>query len=152
MSLSELISLASIKNTLSTGGFIFVVIATLLQISKININPWDKILGWIGDRINKKTNERIDNLENKLDKHITESELKDVQDIRRVILDFANSCMYGRKHTKEQFDFVIKECDDYEDYIERKKIKNGVVTSAIKEIRRLYDKCVQENSFLKEQE
>lgn len=152
MSLNDMISLATVKDTLSTGGIIFVIIASLLQFSKININPWDKILGWIGDRINKKTNERIDNLENKLDKHITESELKDVQDIRRVILDFANSCMYGRKHTKEQFDFVIKECDDYEDYIERKKIKNGVVTSAIKEIRRLYDKCVQENSFLKEQE
>ena len=152
MSLSDMISLATVKETLSTGGIIFVIIASLLQFSKININPWDKILGWIGDRINKKTNERIDELQKKLDKHISESELKDVQDIRRDILDFANSCMYGRKHTKEQFDFVIKECDDYEDYIERKKIKNGVVTSAIKEIRRLYDKCVQENSFLKEQE
>ena len=159
MSLSDIISLATVKNTLSTGGIIFVIIASLLQVSKININPWDAILLWVGDRINKKLNKRIDDMEAKidgvsvkLDVHIAESELKDVQDTRRDILDFANSCMRGHKHTKEQFDFVIKECDDYEQYIESKNIKNGVVTSAIKEIRRLYDKCVQSNSFLKEQE
>lgn len=157
MSLSDIISLATLKSTLSTGGIIFVVIASLLQISKININPWDAILSWVGDRINKKLTKRLDEMEAKidgvevkLDGHITESELKDIQDTRRDILEFANACMNGRKHTKEQFDFVLKECDDYEVYIESKNIKNGVVTSAIKEIRRLYEKCMQEKSFLKE--
>ena len=157
MSLSDIISLATLKSTLSTGGIIFVIIASLLQISKININPWDAILSWVGDRINKKTNNKINAIEAKigsvdakLDSHIAESEFKEIQDTRRDILDFANACMNGRKHTKEQFDFVLKECDDYETYTERKDIKNGVVTSAIKEIRRLYDKCIQSNSFLKE--
>lgn len=159
MSVMDIISLVKIKDSVTVGGFVFVIMATLLQISKININPWDKFFGWIGDRINKKVNTRLDEMNlkvdgvsDKLDRHIAESELKDVQDTRRDILDFANSCMNGRKHTKEQFDFVIKECDDYEIYIESKNIKNGVVTSAIKEIRRLYDKCVQTNSFLKEEE
>ena len=157
MSLSDIISLATVKNTLSTGGIIFVIIASLLQVSKININPWDSILSWIGDRINKKVNKRLDDMEAqmagmnvKFDSHIAESEFKEIQDTRRDILDFANACMNGRKHTKEQFDFVLKECDDYETYIEHKDIKNGVVTSAIREIRRIYDKCLQENSFLKE--
>lgn len=157
MSLSDIISLATLKSTLSTGGIIFVIIASLLQISKININPWDSILSWVGDRINKKVSNKIVELESKLgsvetklDSHIAESEFKEIQDTRRDILDFANACMNGRKHTKEQFDFVLKECDDYETYIEHKDIKNGVVTSAIKEIRRLYDKCIQSNSFLKE--
>ena len=158
MSLSEIISLTAVKDTLSTGGIIFVIVASLLQISKININPWDAILGWLGDRINKKLGSRLndveaklDAMEIKLDEHIAESMLRDIQDTRRDILDFAISCMNGRKHTIEQFDFVIKECDDYEEYIESNNIKNGVVTSAIKEIRRLYDKCVQYNSFLKEE-
>ena len=157
MSLSDIISLATLKSTLSTGGIIFVIIASLLQISKININPWDAILSWVGDRINKKLNKRLDDMEAKIDSvevkldgHIAESELKDIQDTRRDILEFANACMNGRKHTKEQFDFVLKKCDDYEVYIESKNIKNGVVTSAIKEIRRLYEKCMQEKSFLKE--
>lgn len=159
MSLKDILSLAAIKDTLSYGGLAFVILASLLQISKININPWDKIFGWIGDRLNSNLLERIKGLETKmstiedsLNNHIRESEVKDLQDTRRDILEFANSCMNGRKHTKEQFDFIIKECDDYESYIERNNIKNGVITSAIKEIRRLNDKCIQENSFLKERE
>ena len=159
MSLKDLLSLAALKDTLSWGGIAFLVIASLLQFSKININPWDKIFGWIGDRLNSKLLERLKGLETEMTKikdslnnHIRESEVKDLQDTRRDILEFANSCMNGRRHTKEQFDFIIKECDDYESYIEKNDIKNGVVTSAIREIRRLNDKCIQENSFLKERE
>lgn len=159
MSLKDLLSLAALKDTLSWGGIAFLVIASLLQFSKININPWDKIFGWIGDRLNSKLSERLKGLETEMTKikdslndHIRESEVKDLQDTRRDILEFANSCMNGRRHTKEQFDFVIKQCDDYESYIEKNNIKNGVVTSDIREIRRLNDKCIQENSFLKEWE
>ena len=159
MSLKDILSLAALKDTLSWGGIAFLVIASLLQFSKININPWDKIFGWIGDRLNSKLLERLKGLETEMTKikdslndHIRESEVKDLQDTRRDILEFANSCMNGRRHTKEQFDFIIKQCDDYETYIEKNDIKNGVVTSAIREIRRLNDKCIQENSFLKERE
>ena len=159
MSLKDILSLAALKDTLSWGGIAFLVIASLLQFSKININPWDKIFGWIGDRLNSKLLERLKGLETEMTKikdslnsHIRESEVRDLQDTRRDILEFANSCMNGRRHTKEQFDFIIKECDDYESYIEKNDIKNGVVTSAIREIRRLNDKCIQENSFLKERE
>lgn len=159
MSLKDILSLAAIQDTVSIGGIVFVILASLLQISKIPINPWDMILGWFGERLNAKTNKRIDELEaeqkltrSALDKHIAESEIKDLQDTRRDILDFANACMNGRKHTKEQFDFVIGECDRYEAYIEDHKIKNGVVTSAIREIKRLNDKCIQTNSFLKERD
>ena len=159
MSLKDILSLAALKDTLSWGGIAFVVIASLLQFSKININPWDKIFGWIGDRLNSKLLERLKGLETEMTKikdslndHIRESEVKDLQDTRRDILEFANACMNGRRHTKEQFDFIIKECDDYESYIEKNDVKNGVVTSAIREIRRLNDKCIQENSLLKERE
>ena len=78
--------------------------------------------------------------------------MKSLQDTRRDILEFANSCMNGRKHTMEQFDFVIKQCDEYEMYIKKTDTKNGVIEAAIKEIRRLYEKCRHENSFLKEGE
>lgn len=162
MSLTDIIQLASldnVKDSLSIGGIIFVILASLLQVSKIPINPWDNIIGWIGDRLTRRLNKRLDEVQanvitvqNRLDEHISESELKGLQDTRRDILDFANACMNGRKHTKEQFDFVIKECDDYESYIEHNDIKNGVVSSAIREIRRLNDKCIQENSFLKERD
>lgn len=162
MSLKDILSLLSsegLKSTMSITGIVIFILASLLQVSKININPWDWVFGWLGEKLNAKLNKRISDMDSKidrvqvkLDEHIAESEIKDLQDTRRDILDFANACMNGRKHTKEQFDFVIKECDDYETYIERKDIKNGVVESAIREIRRLNDKCIQTNSFLKERE
>lgn len=159
MTLRDLISLAVIRDGVTVGGLLFIVITSLIQISKININPWDAIVGWIGERLNKKVKDElsvikkdVSSVSDKLDRHIKESEAKELQDTRRDILDFANACMNGRKHTKEQFDFVISECDAYEMFIETNNIKNGVVTSAIKEIRRLNDKCRQNNSYLKEQE
>jgi hypothetical protein len=159
MSLKDMLSLTALKDIFAAGGIGFVIIASLLQISKININPWDWLFGLIGDKLNSNLNKQlkevkgeVKEIKDHLTEHIKESEIKDLQDIRRDILEFANSCMNGRKHTKEQFDFIIKECDNYESYIEKNKIKNGVVTSAIREIRRLNDKCIQENSFLKEYE
>lgn len=159
MSLSDVITLASSKNGVSIGVVVLIILASLIQVSKIPFNPWDKIFGWLGDRLNGNLNKRLDSMDKKIDgvdkkidKHIEESETKDLQDTRRDILEFANACMNGRKHTKEQFDFVISECDNYEAYIETHKVKNGVVTSAIREIRRLNANCLHNNTYLKEWE
>ena len=159
MTVASMLSLPQIKNGISIGGIVLIVVLSLLQVSKININPWDKIFGWIGDRLNSnlrgelnKVDKKVDTIGTKLDGHIRESSEKDLQDTRRDILDFCNSCMNGRLHTREEFDFVISKCDTYERYISEKKVKNGVIDAAIKEIKRLYDKCIQEHSFLVEGE
>lgn len=140
---------------------------------EIKWNPWTSLFKWIGSRFNKQIDNKLEEVRGEikaLDKkvgdlqtevgkvqgdltdHIKESEIKSLQDTRRDILDFANACMNGRKHTMEQFDFVIKQCDEYEVYIRKTETKNGVIETAIKEIRRLYEKCRHENSFLKEGE
>ena len=94
----------------------------------------------------------VGKVQDDLTNHIKESETKSLQDTRRDILDFANSCMNKRKHTQEQFRFVLQQCDEYELYIEKNHLKNGEIKNAIEEIRRLHKKCMQENSFLKEGE
>lgn len=135
-------------------------------IPKIKWSPWSALFLWIGgkinDKIDKKVSEsmkkiesvesKVDRLQNELNSHIKESEDKALQEKRRDILDFSNACLNKRKHTKEQFEFIISLCDEYELYIEENKIKNGVITSAIKDIRRLYDKCREERSFLSNEE
>ena len=157
MTLASMLSLPEIKDGLSIGGIVLVIVLSLLQVSKININPWDKIFGWVGDRLNsnlrrelKNVDQKVESINKKLDDHIQESMAKDLSDTRRDILDFCNSCMNKRKHTKEQFDFVIAQCDRYKKYIRDNKIDNGVITSAMAEIQRLYEQCIRENSFLKE--
>lgn len=150
MSIHDIINMASVKDGISIGVVALIILLSLIQVSKIQINPWDNILGWIGDRLNSGIKTKVDEVEKKLDQHIKESEIRDLRDTRQYILDFANSCMYGRKHTQEQFKFIIKKCDEYEEYVEKNKIKNGEITSAIEYIRKLNTKCMENNSFLKD--
>lgn len=123
------------------------------------ISELDKKMDNKIDSLSSEMNAKVDDLGGKVDKlqtdltdYVTEFNTKNLQDIRRDILEFCNACMNNRKHTKEQFDFVIRQCDDYEIYINTNHVKNGVIEAAIKEIHRLYDKCIQEHSFLQEGE
>lgn len=171
MTFEEFISWLGFTNKVTFWGVIVFLTSIGIEIfPKIKWNPWSSLIKWIGSKFNDKIDTKIDALnksmdvkiqsvDKKVDKlqfdlsaHVLESENKNLQDIRRDILDFCNACMNKRRHTKEQFDFVIRQCDYYETYIHDHDIKNGVIEAAIKEIRRLYDKCIQEHSFLKEGE
>lgn len=148
----------------SNGFSFWAVVAFLMSIGieiipKVKWSPWSRLFKWLGTKLNSGINENVEKIDKKVDalqkellQHITDSETKALQDIRRDILNFCNSCMNGTLHTKEEFDFVIAECDKYETYIEENKIKNGVITAAINEVRRLNKKCIENNSFLKEGE
>lgn len=140
--------LVGIKDQLSIGAIALIILLSLVQVSKINWNPWDKILGWFGSKFNSGLKNKVEELEKTLNNHIKESMDEKVENTRRDILEFCNACMNGRKHTQEQFRFILKKCDDYETYIEEHNIKNGEISSAIEEIRRIYKACLQKNSFL----
>lgn len=148
----NLIQILDLKSGISFGVFLFVLLLTIIQIAPIKINPWDKILVWFGNHMNADIVRRVDVIEEKLDEHIRDSSEERIRKIRADILDFGNACMNGRPHTKEEFEFVISECDAYEKHIEKMQIKNGVATATIAEIRRLYEKNLQNNTFLKEGE
>lgn len=144
------------KDDISLVLLLLTVLASVIQITPIKINPWDKIFGWIGQKLNKEVSDEVKEIRSDvkqvredLDKHVAENRKEKLEGQRRDILEFANACMNGRKHTQEQFTFVIKTCDEYEAYIEKNHLKNGEISSAIEEIRRLYAKCRQNNTFLK---
>lgn len=141
--------IVGLKEEAGIGLLILIVLMSIVQVSKININPWDWLLGVIGKKLNANILTEVEGIKKTLDEHIKADEKEKLENQRRDILEFANSCMNKRKHTQEQFNFVLKKCDEYEKYIEENHIKNGEITSAIEEIHRLYTKCRQENSFLK---
>ena len=164
MTFQEFLTRVGLTTTSFWGIVIFLMSIGVEVIPKCKWSPWSSLFKWIGSRFNDKIDKKMDQVrgeikaldkkvdfvQDELSKHITESEAKSLQDTRRDILEFCNACMNGRKHTKEQFDFVITQCDAYELYIQKNEVKNGVIETAIKEIRRLYEKCVHENTFLKE--
>lgn len=144
---------------------------------KVKWNPWTSLIKWIGEKFNShidakmdavksELKEDIDGLTTKidsintdlsgvrtdLDTHIADSRMKSLEDTRKDILDFANACMNNRKHTKEQYEYMVDQCDKYETYIKENNIKNGVIEEAIGEIRRLYHERRRKNDFLKEGE
>lgn len=162
MSFQEFLVKIGLTTTSFWGVVIFLTSIGIELIPKVKWSPWSALIKWVGSRFNTTIDRKMDvvrgeikSLEGKIDfvqgelsKHINESEIKALQDTRRDILEFCNSCMNGRRHTREQFDFVIKQCDDYDVYIHKNEIKNGVIEAAIAEIRRLYKKCIQEHDFL----
>ena len=166
MTFQEFLLKIGLSATSFWGIIVFLMSIGIEIIPKVKWSPWSALFKYIGsrfnDRIDKKIGEldkkvgeintKVENVNKELKAHIKESEAKSLQDTRRDILEFCNSCMNKHKHTKEQFDFVIKQCDKYENYVENNHVKNGEVTAAIAEIKRLYTKCIQENGFLKEGE
>ena len=167
MSFQEFIMALGFEREITFWGLlIFLMSIGIEVIPKVKWSPWTAFIKWIGSRFNsqidtkmdevrseiKALDTKIDTVQEELARHITEAEIKSLQDTRRDILQFCNSCLNGQKHTKEQFDFVITQCDAYEKYIKKTDAPNGVIEAAIKEIRRLYQICIQEHSFLKEGE
>ena len=146
----NLIQLIDLKTGTSIAVFLFLFLMTIVQIAPIKLNPWDKILTWLGNHMNADIVKRVDVIEEKLDEHIKESSDERIRKTRADILAFGNECMRGTPHTKEQYDFVISECDQYEKHMESTNTPNGVAKATIKEIRRLYAKHMRDNTFLKE--
>ena len=127
-----------------------VIAMTLVQISPLKLDPWDQIFSWIGRHLNKEVLEKISVLEDRLDKHISESQEIELKNRRTNILDFSSSVIRGVNYHKEKFDFMIAECDNYEKYCKDNEIQNGVAEASIAEIRRIYTEHLRNNDFLSE--
>ena len=77
---------------------------------------------------------------------------KQLDELRTEILDFSDSCMNHRRHTKEQFDHVIEILDRYDKYITENKLTNGQVDVAHEYILEIYKQCIRENDFALDEE
>ena len=134
---------------------IATIVSIFIEIAPIKVNPLSAIFKWIGDVTNKDVNEQLSGMSLKLEDvsnriNIIENRIDmiEINNMRTQILDFANSCMNGRKHTKEEFEHVIDLKNNYDSIIEEKGLKNGRVELAFKYISDLYVRCLNENSFL----
>lgn len=163
MGLNELIErllhgLHPFENLSSSLIFIGAILCTFVQISPIKINPWDVLLGWIGERfnsvINKKIDKidgRVDNLEKQIDEHIENGKVDKVKEQRQYLIEFVNEGVNGKCHTKEAFEYAIKTCDEYEAFVRDNHIDNGVINSTIHAIRAKYEEHLIKADFATEE-
>ena len=122
-----------------------------IEINKQNIeqinNKVDNLIDTLDSFItdNKETNEKIIQSVQQLQ----EAQEKDkLEAYRSEILDFANSCKNGRRHTANEFLHIISLGSNYDHIIEDKHMENGVFEVEFEYIKRVYNKCLDENKFL----
>ena len=113
----------------------------IIQIIPIKINPWSALLKWIGKLVTGNACGKIDNLIKQVDENEKDR-------IRWEVLDFANSCRNGRKHTRDEFQHIVALHDKYKKLLEKTKDTNGVFDVEYKYIQDLYAERLEKNDFL----
>ena len=118
----------------------------------IKFEPVRWVLKRLGNLINAGVNEQYEKIQKRLDELQMEVTEFKVDSWRTEILDFSDSCMNHRRHTKEQFDHVIDTLNKYEKYITENKLTNGQVDVAHEYILEIYKQCIRENDFALDEE
>lgn len=147
--------LSPIESLGSSFLFYGAILCTIVQVAPIKINPWDFLLGWVGERfnsgINKRINEvdnRVNNLEKSIDSHIEKCDIDDWKKKRNYIIKFVNEGVNGARHTKEAFENIIALCDEYEEYVKQHpNVHNGVINDSMYAIRTRYQEHLIKADF-----
>lgn len=107
----------------------------------LKINPVSYILKKIGAAMNKDIAEQVTKLAEQMTEH-------EIDELRWNILNFANRCRNGQKHSKDEFEHVISDHAKYLKILESHGMQNGQVETDYKFIERVYHKYMDENDFL----
>lgn len=136
--------------------FALAVLATVVEITPIKINPWSLLFSAVGKAINKDNAEKLDKLGKDIEtlhdqnKTITQTlERKDAEDARNHILRFGDEIKNKVRHSEEYFNQILDDITKYEQYCEsHKDFKNARTVATVQIINEVYQKCLKEKDFL----
>lgn len=130
-------------------------LSTIVQISPIKINPWSALASWVGRAINGEVIKEVASL--KADIQSVKKDIegvkaadaeRDAKQARSRILQFGDELIENERHTKEHFDDVLQDIDDYEAYCrEHEEFKNNRTRATTQYILEIYHKCLKDHSF-----
>lgn len=139
----------TIKEIFMYGGGGLVVLMTLVQISPIKLDPWSWVGKMIGRAINGEVLDKVDELSKDVKKNKEEDDEQWASLSRTHILRFGDEILHGVAHSKEHFDQVMRDITKYEEYCDsHPNYLNGVAHATIQQIKKTYQKCLDENNFL----
>ena len=142
-------TLEAIKQIAIGGGSALFILMTVIQITPIKLNPWSWLGRCIGRAINSEVISKVDKLSNELADHKEKSEERHATLCRAHILRFGDEVLHGIPHSKEGYDNILLDIDSYEEYCEKHPgYKNNVAIATIHNIKRMYQKHLEEDSFL----
>lgn len=172
MTLQEIICL--FKGSVSPWIALLLVLSLLIEITPIKFNPWSWFAKKIGKAFNGEVMKEIGNLKKDMGEEIgtIKTEMtgvnqqvkdikKDVADIREEakereatnrrarILDFGDEILHEVDYSKEHWDSVLMDISAYEHYCDdHPHYMNNVAKATIKHIKHMYEKHLEEDSFL----
>lgn len=142
-------SLETIKQIALGGGGVLLILMTLIQITPIKLNPWSWLGKKIGRAINGEVLSKVDDLSQELADHKAKSEERHATLCRAHILRFGDEVLHGVPHSKEGYDNILLDIDSYEEYCDaHPAYKNNVALATIANIKRMYQKHLENDSFL----
>ena len=115
-----------------------VVLLSLIEISPLKLNPWDRLLSWIGSKLNSTTEKRLAEVEKQLRSMW-------INDHRHCILTFAREARAAIAHSADEWTNVLNIAEEYEKYVDANGITNGIITQDTAYIRNLYQELSRDH-------
>ena len=125
-----------------------VLCTTMVEISPVKFNPLSSLFGWIGRIMMREVVAKLEAVEKKQGEMEEAIDANERDRIRWEVLDFANSCRNGRKHSQNEFLHIFTLVGKYETMLEKAGDKNGVFEADYHWICKIYEDCQKNNSFL----
>lgn len=151
---------------LNSGEFwtaVVIIVLTLFEITPIKFNPLSWIAKMIGRALNGEVMKEVGHIKTEMGgvKQEIQSIKTDVADIREEakereatnrrtrILEFGDEILHGVNYSKEHFDQIMLDITAYENYCdEHKHYMNSIAEATIKHIKKVYQKCLDNDGFL----
>lgn len=96
------------------------VFGITFEILPIKFSP----LRWLGNRLNKSTNERIDKIQEQVDRMEYENDMRDLRNVKSRIHQYGQSIRKGEELTEEIIKSAFDDLDVYDFYKDKYKYMN----------------------------
>lgn len=93
------------------------VFGITFEVLPIKFSP----LRWIGNRLNKSTNERIDKIQKQVDRMEYENDMRDLRNVKSRIHQYGQSIRKGEELTEEMIKSAFDDLDVYDFYKDKYK-------------------------------
>lgn len=123
--------------------------SVVVQVAPIKINPWTWLAKKIGKAINGEVLDKIETVDEKLDRHVKQDDAREAKRLRGKVIDFADELRQGLEHSEENFNRILENITEYNRYCAKHpEFPNDKATLSIAYIEMVYRKRLEENDFL----
>ena len=138
-----------ISNHPGTVSGIIIIFLSLVEVSKIKLNPWTALGRLIGRLLGiKSLSDKIDSVTKKVDELDNKIDENDTVAARVRILRFASEIMDRRYHNKDSWDQTMIDIAKYAGYVTaHPKFKNGITEPTIEYIKDQYRERMEKNDW-----